>query len=182
MLIEAGLLGIMLVYMVMASQFESLLAPFIIAFSIPFGFIGAIVMLILAQSRLSVVSLLGGLILVGIVVNNGIVLISYVNILIARGYKTREALLEAGKSRLRPVLSTTTTTVLGMIPMAISTGDGAEMWIPIAWTVIGGLTVSTMMTMTMMPVVYSLLQRWLVPEDQRDSYKDDYEKKAEYAR
>ena len=142
LLIEAGLLGIMLVYMVMASQFESLLAPFIIAFSIPFGFIGAIIMLILAGSRLSVVSLLGGLILVGIVVNNGIVLISYVNILIARGYKTKEALIEAGKSRLRPVLSTTTTTVLGMIPMALSTGDGAEMWIPIAWTVIGGLTVS----------------------------------------
>ena len=157
--------------MVMASQFESLLAPFIIAFSIPFGFIGAIVMLIIAGSRLSVVSLLGGLILVGIVVNNGIVLISYVNILIARGYKTNEALVEAGRSRLRPVLSTTTTTVLGMIPMAISTGDGAEMWIPIAWTVIGGLTVSTCMTMTMMPVVYSLLQRWLVPEDQRDGYK-----------
>ena len=175
LLIEAGLLGIMLVYMVMASQFESLLAPFIIAFSIPFGFIGAIVMLIIAGSRLSVVSLLGGLILVGIVVNNGIVLISYVNILIARGYKTKEALVEAGRSRLRPVLSTTTTTILGMIPMAISTGDGAEMWIPIAWTVIGGLAVSTCMTMTMMPVVYSLLQRWLVPADQRDGYASNEE-------
>lgn len=167
LLMEAGLLGIMLVYMVMASQFESLLSPFIIAFSIPFGFIGAIIMLLLAGSRLSVVSLLGGLILVGIVVNNGIVLISYVNILIARGYKTRDALIAAGKSRLRPVLSTTTTTVLGMIPMAISTGDGSEMWIPIAWTVIGGLLVSTAMTMTMMPAVYSLLQRWLVPPEAR---------------
>ncbi len=182
LLCEAGLLGIMLVYMVMASQFESLLAPFIIAFSIPFGFIGAIIMLILAGSRLSVVSLLGGLILVGIVVNNGIVLISYVNILIARGYKTKDALLEAGKSRLRPVLSTTTTTVLGMIPMGISTGDGAEMWIPIAWTVIGGMIVSTCMTMTMMPVVYSLMQRWLVPEDQRDLYnaEDEYAVKSVY--
>ena len=115
------------------------------------------------------------MILVGIVVNNGIVLISYVNILIARGYKTNDALVEAGRSRLRPVLSTTTTTVLGMIPMAISTGDGAEMWIPIAWTVIGGLTVSTCMTMTMMPIVYSLLQRWLVPEDQRDGYRSTEE-------
>lgn len=171
LLAAAGVLGIMLVYMVMASQFESLLAPFIIAFSIPFGFIGAIVMLIFAGSRLSVVSLLGGLILIGIVVNNGIVLISYVNILIARGYKTREALIEAGKSRLRPVLSTTTTTVLGMIPMGISKGDGAEMWVPIAWTVIGGLVVSTLMTMTMMPVVFSLCQRWLVPEEQRDAIK-----------
>ena len=122
-------------------------------------------MLYLAGSRLSVVSLLGGLILVGIVVNNGIVLISYVNILIARGYKTRDALIAAGKSRLRPVLSTTTTTVLGMIPMAISTGDGSEMWIPIAWTVIGGLIVSTAMTMMMMPAVYSLLQKYLVPEE-----------------
>lgn len=165
LLMEAGLLGIMLVYMVMASQFESLLAPFIIAFSIPFGFVGAIVMLLLAGSRLSVVSLLGALILIGIVVNNGIVLISYVNILIARGYKTRDALIAAGKSRLRPVLSTTTTTVLGMIPMAISTGDGSEMWIPIAWTVIGGLIVSTAMTMMMMPAVYSLLQKYLVPEE-----------------
>lgn len=168
LLMEAGLLGIMLVYMVMASQFESLLAPFIIAFSIPFGFIGAIVMLIIARSRLSVVSLLGALILIGIVVNNGIVLISFVNILIARGYKTRAALIEAGKSRLRPVLSTTTTTVLGMIPMGISQGDGAEMWVPIAWTVIGGLLVSTCMTMTMMPVVFSLCQKWLVPPEQQE--------------
>ena len=168
LLMEAGLLGIMLVYMVMASQFESLLAPFIIAFSIPFGFIGAIVMLIIARSRLSVVSLLGALILIGIVVNNGIVLISFVNILIARGYKTRAALIEAGKSRLRPVLSTTTTTVLGMIPMGISQGDGAEMWVPIAWTVIGGLIVSTCMTMTMMPVVFSLCQKWLVPPEQQE--------------
>ena len=94
-------------------------------------------------------------------------IISYVNILIARGYKTRDALIAAGKSRLRPVLSTTTTTVLGMIPMAISTGDGAEMWIPIAWTVIGGLIVSTAMTMMMMPAVYSLLQKWLVPIEAR---------------
>lgn len=168
LLMEAGLLGIMLVYMVMASQFESLLAPFIIAFSIPFGFIGAIIMLIIARSRLSVVSLLGALILIGIVVNNGIVLISFVNILIARGYKTRAALIEAGKSRLRPVLSTTTTTVLGMIPMGISQGDGAEMWVPIAWTVIGGLLVSTCMTMTMMPVVFSLCQKWLVPPEQQE--------------
>lgn len=168
LLMEAGLLGIMLVYMVMASQFESLFAPFIIAFSIPFGFIGAIIMLIIARSRLSVVSLLGALILIGIVVNNGIVLISYVNILIARGYKTRAALIEAGKSRLRPVLSTTTTTVLGMIPMGISQGDGAEMWVPIAWTVIGGLLVSTCMTMTMMPVVFSLCQKWLVPPEQQE--------------
>lgn len=167
LLMQAGLLGIILVYMVMASQFESLLAPFIIAFSIPFGFIGAVVMLIFAGSRLSVVSLLGALILIGIVVNNGIVLISYVNILIARGYKTKDALVEAGKSRLRPVLSTTATTVLGMIPMAISKGDGAEVWVPIAWTVIGGLIMSTAMTMTMMPVVFSLLQRWLVPQEQR---------------
>ena len=109
--------------------------------------------------------------LAGIIVNNGIVLISYVNILIARGYKTRDALIEAGKSRLRPVLSTTTTTVLGMIPMGISKGDGAEMWIPIAWTVIGGLIVSSCMTMTMMPVVYSLCQKWLVPADQRDDFQ-----------
>lgn len=166
LLFQAGLLGMMLVYMVMASQFESLLAPLIIAFSIPFGFIGAIIMLILSGTSLSVVSLLGMLILIGIVVNNGIVLISYVNILVGRGYKTTEALIEAGKTRLRPILSTTCTTVLGMLPMAFASGDGSEIWIPIAWTVIGGLVVSTMMTLILMPTLYSLLQRWLVPADQ----------------
>ncbi len=162
-LIQAALLGFTLVYMVMASQFESLLAPLIIAFSIPFGFIGAIMFLIVVGSRISIVSLLGFLILIGIVVNNGIVLISYINILIRRKIPLKEALITAGKSRLRPILSTTATTVLGMMPMALSTGEGSEVWVPIGMSVIGGLIVSTLMTLFLMPVLYSLFSRWLVP-------------------
>lgn len=168
LLLQAAVLGMILVYMVMASQFESLLAPFIIFLSIPFGFMGAIQMLAISGNRISVVSLLGFLILIGIVVNNGIVLISYINMLIRRGVKLNQALIEAGKNRLRPVLSTSCTTALGMVPMALSTGDGSEVWIPIGFSVIGGLFVSTIMTLLLMPVLYSILKRWLVPEEQRD--------------
>ncbi|EKD81691.1 MAG: hypothetical protein ACD_39C01687G0003 [uncultured bacterium] len=162
-LLQAALLGCILVYMVMASQFESLLAPLIIAMSIPFGFIGAVMLLVLVGSRISIVSLLAFLILIGIVVNNGIVLISYINILIKRKIPLREALISAGKSRLRPILSTTATTILGMMPMALSSGEGSEIWVPMGISVIGGLLVSTMMTLFFMPVLYSLLSRWLVP-------------------
>ncbi|MEW6708618.1 MAG: efflux RND transporter permease subunit [Candidatus Riflebacteria bacterium] len=168
LMLQAAVLGMILVYMVMASQFESLLAPFIIFLSIPFGFMGAIQLLVITGNRISVVSLLGFIILIGIVVNNGIVLISYINMLIRRGYKLSKALIEAGMNRLRPVLSTTCTTALGMVPMALSTGDGSEVWVPIGLSVIGGLFVSTIMTLVLMPVLYSLLQKWLVPADQRD--------------
>lgn len=167
LMLQAALLGMILVYMVMASQFESLLAPFIIFLSIPFGFMGAIQLLVLTGNRISVVSLLGFLILIGIVVNNGIVLISYINMLIRRGINLNKALIEAGVNRLRPVISTSCTTALGMVPMALSTGDGSEVWVPIGLSVIGGLFVSTIMTLVLMPVLYHLLQRWLVPADQR---------------
>ena len=163
LLLQAGLLGCILVYMVMASQFESLLAPFIIAFSIPFGFIGAMIFLLLLGSRISVVSLLAFLILIGIVVNNGIVLVSYINTLIKRKVPLRQALITTGKSRLRPILSTTATTMLGMLPMALSTGEGSEVWVPMGMSVIGGLAVSTLMTLFLMPVLYSVFSRWLVP-------------------
>ncbi|HOI89903.1 MAG TPA: efflux RND transporter permease subunit [Candidatus Rifleibacterium sp.] len=163
LLFQAAALGMILVYMVMASQFESYLAPFIIGLSVPFGFMGAILALVLTGSRLSIVSLLGFLILIGIVVNNGIVLISYVNMLIRRRVPLRQALVESGISRLRPVLSTTATTVLGMLPMAMSTGEGSEVWVPLSLSVIGGLVVSTFMTLLLMPVLYSLFSRWLVP-------------------
>lgn len=167
LMLQAAVLGMILVYMVMASQFESLLAPFIIFLSIPFGFMGAIQLLVITGNRISVVSLLGFIILIGIVVNNGIVLISYINMLIRRGMGLSQALVEAGKNRLRPVLSTTCTTALGMVPMAMSTGDGSEVWVPIGLSVIGGLFVSTIMTLVLMPVIYHLMRRWLVPEDQR---------------
>ncbi|HNW11092.1 MAG TPA: efflux RND transporter permease subunit, partial [Candidatus Rifleibacterium sp.] len=167
LMLQAAVLGMILVYMVMASQFESLLAPFIIFLSIPFGFMGAIQLLVITGNRISVVSLLGFIILIGIVVNNGIVLISYINMLIRRGVHLSQALVDAGKNRLRPVLSTTCTTALGMVPMAMSTGDGSEVWVPIGLSVIGGLFVSTIMTLVLMPVIYHLMRRWLVPEDQR---------------
>ncbi len=163
LLLQAGLLGCILVYMVMASQFESLLAPFIIAFSIPFGFIGAMIFLLLVGSRLSVVSLLAFLILIGIVVNNGIVLVSYINTLVKRKVPLKEALITTGKSRLRPILSTTATTMLGMLPMALSTGEGSEVWVPMGMSVIGGLAVSTLMTLFLMPLLYLMFKRWLVP-------------------
>ncbi|MBU1106598.1 MAG: efflux RND transporter permease subunit [Candidatus Riflebacteria bacterium] len=168
LLLQAGVLGMILVYMVMASQFESLLAPFIIFLSIPFGFMGAIQLLAITGNRISVVSLLGFIILIGIVVNNGIVLISYINMLIRRGVKLNQALISAGKSRLRPVIATSCTTAIGMLPMALSTGDGSEVWVPIGLSVIGGLFVSTIMTLVLMPTLYSLLQRWLVSEDLRE--------------
>jgi HAE1 family hydrophobic/amphiphilic exporter-1 len=163
LMFQAAVLGIILVYMVMASQFESLLSPFIIGFSLPFGFIGAVFALLLTGSRVSIVSLLGFLILIGIVVNNGIVLISYINVLVRRKIPLRKALIQAGESRLRPVLSTTATTILGMMPMALSTGEGSEVWVPLSLSVIGGLIVSTMMTLLLMPVLYSLFSRWLLP-------------------
>jgi HAE1 family hydrophobic/amphiphilic exporter-1 len=162
LMLQAAALGMILVYMVMASQFESLLAPFIIFLSIPFGFIGAIQILAITGYRISIVSLLGFIILIGIVVNNGIVLVSYINILVRRRVPLREALIQAGKSRLRPVLSTSLTTILGMAPMAMSTGEGSEIWVPLALSVIGGLMISTLMTLILMPVLYSLFSRRLL--------------------
>ncbi len=162
LMVGAASLGMILVYMVMASQFESLLAPFIIFLSIPFGFIGAVQILAITGHRISIVSLLGFIILIGIVVNNGIVLISYINILLQRRLPLREALITAGRSRLRPVLSTTITTVLGMLPMSMSTGEGSEIWVPLSLSIIGGLVISTFMTLVLMPVLYSLFSRRLM--------------------
>ncbi|MBF0407367.1 MAG: efflux RND transporter permease subunit [Candidatus Riflebacteria bacterium] len=162
LMLQAAALGMILVYMVMASQFESLLAPFIIFLSVPFGFIGAVQILALTGYSISLVSLLGFIILIGIVVNNGIVLVSYINILVQRRIPLNDALVQAGKSRLRPVLSTTLTTILGMAPMAMSKGEGSEIWVPLALSVIGGLVISTIMTMLLMPVLYSLFSRRLL--------------------
>jgi hydrophobe/amphiphile efflux-1 (HAE1) family protein len=164
LMFQAAVLGMILVYMVMASQFESLVAPFLIFLSIPFGFMGAILTLVMTGFRVSIVSLLGFIILIGIVVNNGIVLISYINTLIGRGQSVHEALLAAGRSRLRPVLATSLTTMLGMTPMALSTGEGSEIWVPLAVSVIGGLGISTIMTLIVMPLLYFILQRHLIPE------------------
>jgi len=152
-------LGIVLVYMVIAGQFESMLDPFIIMFSIPFTFTGVIWAMSISGMTLNVLSFLGMVMLMGIVVNNTIVLISYINILRARGYSMYEAVTAGGKDRLRPVLMTTITTLVGLLPLALSTGQGSETWQPIGITMVGGLTVSTFITMLFVPTLYAVFHR-----------------------
>ncbi|MDY0144701.1 MAG: efflux RND transporter permease subunit [Kiritimatiellia bacterium] len=149
-------LGILLVYMVMASQFESLLDPFLILFSIPFAFTGVAISLTLLRLTVSIMSFIGMILLVGVVVNNAIVLIDYINLLRARGQKLAEAIVHAGRSRLRPVLITTMTTTLAMIPMILSRGEGSATWKPMAATIVGGLTFSMLVTLVLVPTLYSL--------------------------
>ncbi len=150
-------LGILLVYMVMAAQFESLLDPFLILFSIPFAFTGVALSLTLLRLTVSIMSYIGMILLVGVVVNNAIVLIDYVNLLRARGEGLADAIVHAGRSRLRPVLITTLTTVLGMTPMILSRGEGAATWRPMAATIAGGLLFSMLITLVLVPVLYSLV-------------------------
>jgi len=147
--------GIILVYMVMASQFESLIDPFIIIFAIPFSIIGVVWAFVATGLTLSVVTFIGVIMLLGVVVNNGIVLVDYINQLRERGHPLRQAVLEGGRARLRPVLMTSLTTMLGMLPMALSSGMGAEMWSPLGITIIGGLLISTLITLVLIPVVYT---------------------------
>lgn len=147
---------IILVFIVMAAQFESLVDPFVIMFSIPFAFTGVILGLAITQTPLGVMALIGVIMLMGIVVKNGIVLIDYMILCRERGMSILTAAVAAGKSRLRPVLMTTLTTVLGMIPMAVGTGEGAEMWRSMGMTVAWGLSVSTLITLVIVPVVYSV--------------------------
>lgn len=149
-----AVLIVVLVFIVMAAQFESLTYPFIIMFSVPFAVSGVLMALFFTGSTLSVMSLLGGIMLIGIVVKNGIVLIDYIILCRERGQAVINSVITAGKSRLRPVLMTTCTTILGMIPMAIGTGQGSEMWRPMGISVIGGLTVSTILTLILVPVLY----------------------------
>ncbi len=157
LLIAVGL-GMVLVYMVMASQFESFRDPFIIFFSIPFGIVGVIFALALTGQALSVVSFLALIMLVGIVVNDGIVLISYIGILRHREFDVYSAIMEGGRSRLRPVVCTSVTTILAMSPLALSRGEGAEIWVPFAVTIIGGLIVGTVITLVLMPTLYSVFE------------------------
>jgi len=152
------LLGIVLVYMVMAAQFESLLDPFIVMFAIPFTFTGVILGFVLTGTTLSVITFLGMVMLMGIVVNNAIVLVSYINILRARGMSMLEAVTIGGKERLRPVLMTTITTLAGLLPLAISTGEGSEIWQPLGITMLGGLSLSTLITMLFVPTLYAVFE------------------------
>jgi len=157
LMIAVGL-GMVLVYMVMASQFESFRDPFIIFLSIPFGIVGVIIAMALAGQAMSVVSFLALIMLVGIVVNDGIVLISYLNILRRRGLDVYSAIIEGGRSRLRPVVCTSCTTILALAPLAFSKGEGSEIWVPFAVTIIGGLFVSTVITLVLMPTLYSVFE------------------------
>ena len=151
-------IGAILVYMVMASQFESLLHPFVVMFSVPFAFVGVLWALYLGGYNLNIVVFLGMLMLVGIVVNNAIVLVDYTNILRARGRAMSEAIREAGRARLRPVLMTAFTTILALAPMAFRSGQGSEVWNPLGVTILGGLLVATLVTLVIIPVMYSILE------------------------
>ena len=151
------IISLILVFIVMASQFESFTMPFVIMFSIPFAFTGVVLALFITGTTLSLVAALGAVLLIGIVVKNGIVLIDFTNLMRDRGLDLYEAIAISGKSRLRPVLMTAATTILGMLPLALSTGEGAELWRPMGITVIGGLVFSTMVTMVIVPVMYGLL-------------------------
>jgi len=150
---------IILVYIVMASQFESLSKPFIIMMSIPFAISGVIFALLITGMNLNMVGMLGVIMLAGIVVKNGIVLVDYINLMRDRDYELNEAIVLSGRSRLRPVLMTAATTILGMIPMALSSGEGAEVWAPMGVVVIGGLLVSTVITLIIVPVLYAIFSK-----------------------
>jgi HAE1 family hydrophobic/amphiphilic exporter-1 len=159
-LIFTLVMAVLLVYLVMASQFESLIQPFIILFTIPLGLVGVVWALFLTGTTINAVALIGVIMLAGIVVNNAIVLIDAVNQARERGLEIRSAIKDAGRARLRPILITTVSTVLGLLPMAIGFGEGSEVRTPMAITVIGGIAVATLLTLVVIPVVYSLM----VPE------------------
>jgi hydrophobe/amphiphile efflux-1 (HAE1) family protein len=154
----ALLIGTVLVYMVMAGQFESLIDPFVVMFSVPFAFTGVIWSLWLRGYHISIIVFLGLLLLVGTVVNNAIVLVDYIGILRARGQSMMEAVRNAGRTRLRPVLMTALTTIVALLPMAFQRGQGAEVWNPLGTTVAGGLLVSTLVTLILVPTMYSLFE------------------------
>ena len=158
-LIFALLLSIFLVYIVMASQFESLLHPFVIMFSIPLALFGVGITLLGLSIPMSVIVFIGMMMLAGIVVNNAIVLVDYINLLRERGLSIREAIVTAGKVRLRPIIMTTLTTVLGLIPLALGLGEGAEIRQPMAVTVIAGLIFSTILTLIVIPTLYELVEQ-----------------------
>jgi len=155
----ALILAIFLVYLVMASQFESLIHPFVILFTIPLALVGAVLALFITGTTVSIVALIGVIMLAGIVVNNAIVLVDLINQLRAQGAERTDAIMEAGRARLRPILMTSLTTALGLLPMAMGIGEGSEVRTPMAITVIGGLVVSTLLTLLVIPVVYSLMDR-----------------------
>ena len=152
------ILIVILVYIVMATQFESLAYPFIIMFTIPFAMSGVFIALWLTSTPLSLIALIGGIMLVGIVTKNGIVMVDYMNLLVERGSSVADAVIAGGKSRLRPVLMTSLTTILGMVPMAMGIGEGSETWQPMGISVVGGLLASTFLTLFIVPALYAMME------------------------
>ncbi len=171
-LLMAGALAIFLVYLVMASQFESFVHPFIIIFTLPLGAIGVIGALAITGRTINIVAMIGAVMLAGIVVNNAIVLVDAVNQRRRSGMGRTEALITAGSDRLRPILMTSATTILGLLPMALGLGEGAELRAPLAITVIGGLSVATVLTLVVIPVVYSLVDRKTDPVAHSESVEE----------
>ena len=157
-LIFASMLALILVYMVMAAQFKSLIDPFIIMFSVPMGIPGVILMLFLTNTTLSTTSMMGVIMMLGIVVSNGVLLVDYTNVLRKRGLALRDAVVTGARTRLRPILMTSLATVVGLFPMAIGWGTGGETNAPLARAVVGGLTVSTLLTLFLVPTVYMILE------------------------
>ena len=176
----ATILAIMLVYMVMAAQFKSLIDPFIIMFAVPLGLPGVILVLFLTDTTLSTTSFMGVIMMLGIVVSNGVLLVDYTNVLRRRGMALREAVIQAGRTRLRPILMTSFATVFGLLPMAIGLGTGGETNAPLARAVIGGLSVSTMLTLFLIPALYLMLEeRFPRRPDPEMRVTDDNGKAAE---
>jgi len=169
-LMYALMLAVALVYMVMASQFESLLHPFIVMFSIPFAVIGLVAALLITGTTFNIIAFVGGILLVGLVVNNAIVLIDYINLLRKRGMNLKDAIVKGGKTRLKPILMTSTTTILGMIPMALGFATGAEIRAPMGRAIVGGLTTSTLVTLVLIPTLYWIIESRLVKR--RKSYEN----------
>jgi multidrug efflux pump subunit AcrB len=164
----AALLAIALVYMILASQFKSLIDPLVIMFSVPLGIGGVYAALWATGTTLSVNSFMGIIMMVGIVVSNGVLLVDFARVLQSRGIPLMEATVTAAKTRLRPILMTTIATIVGLFPMAMGIGEGSETNLPLARAVIGGLTVSTVFTLFLIPCLYTLLERF-----SRRQHRDD---------
>lgn len=153
------IVGVLFMYLIMVAQFQSLLSPFIILFTIPLAFTGGFLGLWVSGSEISVIAMIGFVMLSGIIVNNGIVLVDYINQLREQGMKKLDAIVEAGQTRLRPILMTAITTILGLVPMVVSGDSGADMVRPMAIVTIGGLIYGTLLTLFVVPCIYAILNR-----------------------
>jgi multidrug efflux pump subunit AcrB len=166
-------MALALVYMILASQFKSLLDPLVIMFSVPLGVSGVFIALWMTGTTLNVNSFMGIIMMVGIVVSNGVLLVDFARVLRERGRPLVEATVQAGKTRLRPILMTTIATIAGLMPMAMGIGEGSETNMPLARAVIGGLTVSTFFTLFLIPALYTLLARFETPAPSQDDTDPD---------